>query len=80
LGTGATVASRLLTSGANTIPYTIYRDSNRTQLWGATANVDTQAGTGDGSVQTYTAYGRVAPVANPVVGAYADTVSIVVTY
>src|ERR1700761_2507368 len=46
-GSGASVASRLLTSGANTVPYSIYRDSNRTQVWGVTTNVDTQSGTGN---------------------------------
>lgn len=79
-GTGATVATRLLTSGAQTIPYAIFRDSNRTQVWGVTAAVDTQGGTGSGAVQSYTVYGRVAPVANPVAGAYTDTVTITVTY
>ena len=79
-GTGATMAARLLTAGSDTIPYTVYRDSNRTQVWGTTATVDTIAGTGDGSVQTYTVYGRIAPVANLVVGNYTDSLSIVVTY
>jgi spore coat protein U-like protein len=79
-GTGATVAARLLSVGGATIPYTIYRDSNRTQLWGTTANIDTQSGTGNGALQTFTAYGRVAPVANPAVGAYTDSISVTVTY
>lgn len=79
-GTGATVASRLLTAGQATIPYTIYRDSNRTQLWGSTTNVDTVGGTGSGASQSYTVYGRVAPVASPAAGSYSDTVAITVTY
>jgi spore coat protein U-like protein len=79
-GTGATVTSRLLTAGATTVPYALYRDSNRTMNWGQTTSVDTQGGTGNGSVQTYTVYGRVAPVSNPVAGSYVDTVAITVTY
>ena len=79
-GSGASVTSRLLTSGANTVPYSIYRDSNRTQVWGVTTNVDTQSGTGNGSTQNFTAYGRIAPVSNPTVGVYADTVAVTVTY
>ncbi|MDZ4375005.1 MAG: spore coat U domain-containing protein [Phenylobacterium sp.] len=79
-GAGATVSSRLLTSGGQTIPYGIYRDAGHTQLWGATPAVDTQGGTGSGAVQSFTIYGRVAPVANPQAGAYTDTVSVTVTY
>lgn len=80
-GAGATIASRLLTNaGGGTIGYGIFRDSNRTQVWGSTASVDTQGGTGNGSVQTYTAYGRVAPVVSPAIGSYNDTVSVTVTY
>jgi spore coat protein U-like protein len=79
-GTGATVASRVLTSGSATIPYTIYQDSGRTQVWGVTPTVDAQSATGTGAVQTYTAYGRVAPVSAPVAGVYADTVAVTVAY
>lgn len=80
-GTGATIASRILTNaGGGTIGYGIFRDSNRTQVWGSTAAVDTQGGTGNGSVQTYTAYGRVAPVVTPAIGSYSDTVAVTVTY
>lgn len=79
-GTGATVAARLMTSGAQTIPYGLYRDANRSQVWGVTNAVDTQGATGSGSVQSFTYYGRVAPIASPLAGAYTDTVSVTVTY
>lgn len=80
-GSGATVASRLMTaSGGATATYSIYRDSSRSQVWGATTSVDTQGGTGNGSVQSYTAYGRVPPISNPTAGAYTDAVSVTVTY
>ncbi len=79
-GTGATVASRLLTNGAATIPYSIYQDVGRTQVWGATPSVDAEGGTGTGVVQTYNAYGRVAPISAPVAGPYSDTLSVTVTY
>ena len=80
-GTGATVSSRLMTNlGGATAAYSIYRDSSRSQVWGVTTSVDTQGGTGNGSVQSYTAYGRVPPIANPSAGAYTDAVSVTVTY
>jgi spore coat protein U-like protein len=80
-GTGATVATRKMTSAANdTVAYTLYRDSGRSQVWGVTQNVDTQAGTGNGAVQTYTAYGRVSAQTTPAQGAYSDLVAVTITY
>ena len=79
-GTGATVATRLLTAGAATLPYTVYRDSGRTQVWGVTAGVDTVAGTGNGAVQSFTVYGRLPQAASPAVGSYTDSLSVIVTY
>jgi spore coat protein U-like protein len=51
-GTGATVAARLMTSGANTITYSLYKDSGHTTVWGNTVGTDTQAATGNGTAQT----------------------------
>lgn len=80
-GSGATVAARLMTTSSGaTAGYSIYRDSSRSQVWGATTSVDTQGGTGNGSVQSYTAYGRVPPISNPTAGAYTDAVAVTVTY
>lgn len=80
-GSGATVAVRKMTGpGAATVNYTLYRDSGRTQLWGVTIGTDTVAGTGNGSVQNLTVYGRVPPQTTPAAGAYTDTVAITVTY
>jgi len=55
-GTGATVAVRKMTSGANTVNYTLYSNSGRTTVWGNTVGTDTQAATGNGSAQSYTVY------------------------
>ncbi|MCA0401383.1 MAG: spore coat U domain-containing protein [Proteobacteria bacterium] len=79
-GAGATVASRKLTSGGNTLNYSLYRDAARTQLWGVTTGTDTAAGTGTGANQTMTIYGRVPSQASPVPGAYTDTVTVTITY
>lgn len=80
-GTGATVAARKMTSAANdTVNYGLYRDASRTQVWGVTQNVDTQAGTGNGAVQSYTAYGRVSAQSTPAQGAYSDLVAVTITY
>jgi len=79
-GSGATVATRILTNGSATLPYSIYQDVARSQVWGITTGVDTQSGAGTGSNQTFTAYGRVPPASNLTAGAYTDTVSVTVTY
>lgn len=80
-GTGATTAVRVLTGpAAATINYAIYRDTNRTQTWGVTIGTDTVAGTGNGTVQNITVYGRVPPQSTPAAGVYTDTVAITVTY
>src|SRR6185369_1088632 len=60
-GTGATVATRKLTSGANTVNYTLYSNSGRTTVWGNTIGADTVAATGNGSAHNYTVYGRIPP-------------------
>ena len=62
---GATVATRKMTSGAATVNYTLYSDSGRTTVWGNTIGTDTVAGTGNGAAQTLTVYGRVPPQTTP---------------
>ncbi len=83
-GTGATVATRLMT-GSNpattaTITYSLYRDASRTQAWGVTDGTDTVPGTGTGSNQTIPVYGRVPPQSTPAPGVYSDTVLVTLTY
>jgi spore coat protein U-like protein len=79
-GTGATTAVRRLTSSGATINYALYRDSNRTQLWGQTVGTDTYSGTGSGAVQSVTIYGAIPAQTTPASGSYSDTVQVTVTY
>lgn len=72
-------ASRLLSSGSATIAYGLYKDSARSELWGDTGS-DTQSGTGTGSAQTYTIYGRIPTQSTPAPGSYTDTIFVTVTY
>jgi spore coat protein U domain-containing protein, fimbrial subunit CupE1/2/3/6 len=80
LGTGATVAVRKMTSGANTINYSLYTTAARTVVWGNTVGTDTVAATGNGASQSYTVYGRVPPQTTPAPAAYTDTITVTVTY
>ena len=79
-GTGATVATRKMTSGSNTTTYSLYRDSARTLVWGTTIGTNTVSGTGTGSNQSLTVYGRIPVQATPAPATYSDTIVATVTY
>lgn len=74
----------LLTIGANNyyIPYELYLDSGRTEPWGDTLNFNTRSGSGTGTTQPFTVYGRaLATTAQATApGAYSDIVTITITY
>ena len=81
-GTGATFVSRRLTAGANLLNYNLFTTAGRTIVWGdGTGATATLAGTGTGTVQSVSVYGRVGSGQTSVpAGSYADTVAVTVTY
>lgn len=80
-GSGATVASRLMTSPAGaTISYSLYTTAAHSTVWGNTVGTDRQTGTGTGAPQTFTVYGRVPAQTTPAVGVYTDTVTATLNY
>lgn len=79
-GTGATVATRKMTSGGATVNYSLYTDAGRTTVWGDTIGTDTVAATGNGASQSYTVFGRVPPQTTPAPATYVDTITVTVTY
>ncbi|WP_313438798.1 spore coat U domain-containing protein [Stenotrophomonas sp.] len=63
------------------LTYELYRDAARSQRWGSTLAVDTASGTGTGSTQQWTIYGRVPPVTGqPPAGTYNDVITVTITY
>jgi spore coat protein U-like protein len=78
-GSGATTAVRKMTSGANTVTYSIYKEVAHTNVFGTGATEKVSA-TGNAAAQTYTAYGLVPIQATPPIGTYTDTVTVTVTY
>ncbi|WP_414495056.1 spore coat U domain-containing protein [Stenotrophomonas maltophilia] len=80
----ATSTRRMATTiGGSTyyLTYELYRNSTRSQRWGNTLSVDTASGTGTGSAQQLTIYGRVPPVTGqPPAGTYNDVVQVTITY
>ncbi|MES2913413.1 MAG: spore coat U domain-containing protein [Pseudomonadota bacterium] len=83
-GTGATTSARKLTFGTNTMTYTLFSDSGRTQNWGNVQNTDTVAAsaatTTIGAVKTFTVFGRLPANQTATAGVYSDTVQVTVTY
>ena len=51
-GSGATITTRILTSGGNTLTYSLYSDSGYSTVWGNTIGTNTVSGTGSGLAQT----------------------------
>lgn len=78
---GVSVSNRRLLSGVSDyLSYALYRDASRTQNWGETNGTDTVSGTGVISGNTHTVYGRIASGSSAVAGAYADTITVTVSY
>jgi spore coat protein U-like protein len=79
-GTGATTASRKMTSGANLLNYTVYSDTARTTVWADVSPTSTVAGTGSGAAQTIQAYGRIFSGQTVPAATYTDVINVTVTY
>ena len=71
---------RRMSFAGRSVLYGLYRNTARTQPWGASAGVNTAAGTGTGLAQAYPVYGRVPAQPSPPVGTYSDTIVVTVTY
>lgn len=79
-GTGGNFGWRLIGPGGAYVPYSVYKDSGRTSLWGGTVGSDTVDATGTGSPVVTTAYGRVAANIGVTPGAYTDTLTFTLYY
>ncbi|BDU16234.1 Csu type fimbrial protein [Lysobacter auxotrophicus] len=78
---GSTVNVRNLSGPGGNMTYSLYRDSGYTQIWGTTAGTDTTGGTGTGSNQSYTVYGRIfAMQTTKAPGTYTSTITATITY
>lgn len=72
--------ARAIKSGTHTIGYQIYTDAARTTVWGDGTSSSVSAGTGTGSNQSLTVYGRLPALTGAVPGTYTDTVTVTITY
>jgi spore coat protein U-like protein len=78
--TGTAPDTRYMVKNGASIRYGIYRDTDRTLLWGTTAAGLGLGGTGTGANQPVKAYGRIPVQATPAPGLYTDNVVATLTY
>jgi spore coat protein U-like protein len=77
---GATVATRKLSSGASRLNYTLYSNTGRTVVWGNTIGSDTVGATYTLNQQPHRVYGRIPPGQTVIAGTYNDTITVTITY
>lgn len=81
LAPGATVTTRKMTGpGSALLSYALVSNPQGTVNWGQTVGTDTVAGIGNGAAQAFTVYGRILGEQYVANGAYADTITVTVTY
>lgn len=80
-GGPANFSARSMRNGSHSMGYQLYLDSGRSSVWGdGTGSSAPVAGTGSGSNQTLTIYGRVPSLSGAVPGNYTDTVTVTISY
>jgi spore coat protein U-like protein len=80
-GAGATFGSRRMTSGGNTLVYTMYTDPGRGTVWGdGTGGSSVSSGSGNGTAQPVTVYGRIPTGQSVATGTYTDTITVTITF
>ncbi|GAA4027686.1 spore coat U domain-containing protein [Sphingomonas rosea] len=78
---GATVSTRQMSFASNRLGYALFTDPSRTSNWGNTSGVDALAPvTATSTPSVLTVYGRIAAEQSVPAGAYADVVTVTVTY
>ncbi|WP_454678089.1 Csu type fimbrial protein [Achromobacter marplatensis] len=83
---GGAVANNVLarkmkhSTAADTVGYQLYQDGSYATIWGDASGGSPRTGTGTGSNQTFTVYGRVPAQATPRPGDYKDVVTATITF
>ena len=73
-------AQRKMSNGGAQITYGLYQNAARSQPWGNNTGTNTVAGTGTGSGQALSVYGRVPAQTTPAPGTYSDSIIATLTY
>jgi spore coat protein U-like protein len=69
-----------MSNGGAQITYGLYQNAARSQPWGNNTGTNTVAGSGTGSGQALTVYGRVPAQTTPAPGTYSDSIIATLTY
>ncbi len=77
---GSSVTTRQMRAVSALVNYSLFSNSGRTRNWGNTVCTDTVSGTGTGSAQSLTVYGRIPPQTTPAPATYTDTIVVTLTY
>jgi spore coat protein U-like protein len=78
---GATVTTRKMTSGANSLNYALYTDAGRSTNWDNIGGTTVVSGTGTGAGVNHTVYGRIPSGQTTIpAGAYADTITVTIDF
>ena len=79
-GSAGVFTTRTMEKGTDTLNYNLYNEATHTTVWDNTV-AGWVTGTGDGTAQSQTVYGKIPSGQNTaVVGAYTDTITATVTY
>jgi spore coat protein U-like protein len=80
-GSNATVTTRKMMLGTNTLNYLLYTSNTYATVWGdGTSGTSTVPGTGTGTVRSLTVYGQIPAGQSPPAGTYTDTIIATLTY
>jgi spore coat protein U-like protein len=79
-GTGPTARMMANAGTTDKVTYGIYLDAARSQVWGDGTMGSVASGTGNGTAQNFTGYGRIPVQTSPSAFDYNDTVVVTVTY
>lgn len=80
-GAGTMTPTGGVPGNTDSVPYQLYRNPGRTNVWGSVIGTNTVAGAGNGLVQPLTLYGRVLGASTNVrPDSYQDIVTVTVTY
>ena len=80
-GAGATFPARRMTSGGNTLVYTLFTDPGRGTVWGdGTGGSSLANGSGNGAAQAITVYGRIPSGQAVATGTYTDTITVTINF
>ncbi len=80
-GGSADISARTMSEiGGDTLSYQLYTDAPRSTVFGDGTTGTKATGTGDGTLQTISIYGRVPASQYSDIGAYTDTVTVTLSY